>query len=154
MSVWTMQLYPNLAVTILRFKMDLHEEKKCTMSGFIPTGYLDADRPVVLVFYYLGGKMTVRIFHVSGLDSISILIGAWQVMQNGDGFEVVHWKFLTDTVEGNVKPCAGVQSSKIICQNLAHPRRKLPVIFDVHLIVHKGGFDQEPCCTLIKLIFG
>ncbi len=91
--------------------------------------------------------MTIRIFHVSELDSIFILIGAWQVIQNGDGFEVIYWKFLTGAVEENVKPCAGTHSLKIICQNLAYLRRRLPVIFDVHLTVHKGGFDQELCCT-------
>lgn len=53
--------------------------------------------------------MTIRICHVSELESIFILIGAWQVLQNGDGFEVIYWKFLTGAVEGNVKPCAGMQ---------------------------------------------
>lgn len=91
--------------------------------------------------------MTIRIFHVSELDSIFILIGAWQLIPNGDGFEVIYWKFLTGTVEENVKLGAGVQSLKINCQNLAYLRRRLPVIFDVHLTMHKGGFDQEPCCT-------
>lgn len=91
--------------------------------------------------------MTMRILHVSELDSIFILIGAWQVIQNGDGFEVIYWKFLTGTGEENVKPCAGIHSLKIIRQTLAYLRRRLPVIFDVHLTVHKGGFDQELCCT-------
>lgn len=91
--------------------------------------------------------MTIKIFHVCELDSIFILIGAWQVVQNGDGFEVIYWKFLTGSVEENVKPCSGTHSLKIICQNLAYLRRRLPVIFDVHLSVHKGGFDQELCCT-------
>ena len=68
--------------------------------------------------------MTIRIFHVSDLDSIFILIGAWQVVQNGDGFEVIYWKFLTGAVEENVKPCSGTHSLKIICQNLAYLRRK------------------------------
>lgn len=91
--------------------------------------------------------MTIRIFHVSELDAVFILIGVWQVIQNGDGFEVIYWKFLTGAAEENVKPCAGIHSLKIICQNLAYLRRRLPVIFDVHLTMHKGGFDQELCCT-------
>lgn len=91
--------------------------------------------------------MTIRIFHVSELDSIFILIGAWQVVQNGDGFEVIYWKFLTGAVEENVKACSDTHSLKIICQNLAYLRRRLPVIFNVCLTVHKGGFDQELCCT-------
>lgn len=81
------------------------------------------------------------------MNSIFILIGAWQVIQNGDGFEVIYWKFLTGAVEENVRPCAGVHSLKIICQNLAYLRRRLPVIFNVHLTVHKGRFDQELCYT-------
>lgn len=85
--------------------------------------------------------------HVSELDYIFILIGVWQVVQNGDGFEAICWKFLTGAVEENVEPCAGVHGLKIICQNLAYPRRRLPVIFDVHLTAHKGVFDQEVCCT-------
>lgn len=56
------------------------------------------------------------IFHVSELYSIFILIGAWQVIHNGDGFEVMYWKFLTGAVEENVKPCAGTHTLKIICQ--------------------------------------
>lgn len=91
--------------------------------------------------------MTIRMFHVPGLDSIFILIGAWQVTQNGDGFEVIYWKFLTGAVEENVKHRAGTHSLEIICQNSAYPRRRLPVIFDAHLTMHKGGFDQELCCT-------
>lgn len=91
--------------------------------------------------------MTITIFRVSALDSIFILIGAWQVIQNGDGFEVIYWKFLTGAVEENVKPCAGIHSLKIICQSVAYLRRRLPVIFYVHLTMHKGGFDQELCCT-------
>lgn len=90
--------------------------------------------------------MTIRIFCIFELKSIFILIGAWQVIQNGDGFEAIYWKFLTGTVEENVRPCAGTHSLKIICQNLAH-LRSLPVIFDVHLTMHMGGFDQELCCT-------
>lgn len=116
------------------------------MFGVITTGYFCAARPEVLIFI-AQREMTIRIFHVSELDSIFILIGAWQVIQNGDGFEVIYWKFLTGAVEENVKPCAGTHSLKIICQNLAYLRRRLPVIFDVHLTVHKGGFDQELCCT-------
>lgn len=97
--------------------------------------------------------MTIRIFLVSELDSIFILIGAWQVVQNGDGFEVIYWKFLTGAVEENVKPCSGIHSSKIICQNLAYLRTRLPVIFYVHLTRHKGGFDQHLCSTPgVKLI--
>lgn len=97
--------------------------------------------------------MTIRIFLVSELDSIFILIGAWQVVQNGDGFEVIYWKFLTGAVEENVEPCSGVHRLKIICQNLAYLRRRLPVIFCVHLTRHKGGFDQRLCCTPgVKLI--
>lgn len=46
----------------------------------------------------------MRIFLVSDLDSIFILIGAWQVARNGDGFEVIYWKFLTGGVEENVEP--------------------------------------------------
>lgn len=80
------------------------------------------------------------------VNSICILIGAWQVVQNGDGFEVIYWKFLTGVVEEYVRPRAGVHGLKIICQNLAYLKRRLPVIFNVHLTVHKGGFDQELCC--------
>lgn len=38
------------------------------------------------------------IFNVSELDSIFILIGAWQVIQKGDGFVVIYWKSLTGAV--------------------------------------------------------
>lgn len=98
-------------------------------------------------FLSLREKMTMRILHVSELDSIFILIGAWQVAENGDGFEVIYWKFLTGAVEENVKPRTGIHGSKIICQDLAYLRRRLPVIFHVRLTVHQGGFDQELCCT-------
>lgn len=99
-------------------------------------------------FLLLKRMMTMRITHVSQLDSIFILIGAWQVIQNGDGFEVIYWKFLTGMVEESVRILVpGIHSSKIICQNLAYLRRRLPVIFNVHLTVHKGGFDQELCST-------
>lgn len=89
----------------------------------------------------------MRVFRVSELESIFILIGAWQVIQNGDGFEVIYWKFLTGAVEENVEPCSGTHSLNIICQSLAYLKRRLPVIFNVHLTMHKGGFDQELCCT-------
>lgn len=92
--------------------------------------------------------MTIRTFYVSELESIFILIGAWQVVRDGDGFEVIYWKFLTGAVEENAGPRAGRHSFKIICQNLAYLRRRLPVISDVHLTMHMGAFDQELCCTL------
>lgn len=93
------------------------------------------------------------------MDSTFILIGAWQVVQNGDGFEVIYWKFLTGAVEENVRPRAAVHSWKIICQNLAYLRRRLPVIFNVRLTVHKGDLIRIYVIllmqsTFIKLIFG
>lgn len=89
--------------------------------------------------------MTIRICHVSELESIFILIGAWQVLQNGDGFEVIYWKFLTGAVEGNVKPCAGMQLENHLSKFSISKEKAA-----CHLqctSAHKGGFDQELCCT-------
>lgn len=88
-----------------------------------------------------------RIFHVSELHSICILIGAWQVVQNGDGFQVIYYKFLTGSVEERIRPCSGIHNLKIICQNLAYLTGRLPVTFCVHLKRHQGGFDHCLCCT-------
>ena len=126
---------------------------RCIMFVVITAGHVSAPRTCSSQFYYLELNDCEDLSPppppppVS--DSTFILIGAWQVMQNGDGFEVIHWKFLTDTLAGRrtLEPRAAVRSLKIIRQNLAYPRRRLPVIFNVHLTVHKGGFDQELCCT-------
>lgn len=69
--------------------------------------------------------MTIRILLVSQLNSIFILIGAWQVVRNGDGFEAIYWKFLTGAVEENVEPRSGIHRLKIICQNFAYLRKKI-----------------------------
>lgn len=57
--------------------------------------------------------MTLRTLGVSELESIFILIGAWQVVQNGDGSEVIYWKFLTGAVKENVKHTNPASSVKI-----------------------------------------
>lgn len=83
-----------------------------------------------------------RTIHFSELLPLVVLIDAWQVLQEGDGFEVIFWKLLTGTEYESVRVFAGL---KIICQNVEYLRRRLPVIFDVHPTTHKGGFDQEIC---------
>lgn len=113
------------------------------MFGIITTNYSPWPEVVVLTTQRM---MLIHVIHISELASVFILIGAWQVVENEDGFEVIYWKFLTGAVEENVKrrcwQC--IHSLKIICQNVAYLRRRLPVISDVlHLAVHNGGFDQE-----------
>lgn len=97
--------------------------------------------------------MTIRILLVWEFRSIFILIGAWKVVQNGDGCGVIWYKFLTGALKENVRRCSGTQDLRIICQNLAYLRRRLPVILRVHLKRHRGGSDQRPGLLAGTLIY-